>query len=116
LIQTFTLLLNDNEPEVKHAAINNISDCLPNLSTEKICNLMLPTLQNAYADGTTQFKAGTAIALCEMADVIGKDYTSQKVVPILMELLKDDNSEVKLNVVKGLVKIAKVIGVELLSP
>jgi serine/threonine-protein phosphatase 2A regulatory subunit A len=51
-----------------------------------------------------------------MADVIGKDYTSQKVVPILMELLKDDNSEVKLNVVKGLVKIAKVIGVELLSP
>jgi hypothetical protein len=44
LIQTFTLLLNDNEPEVKHAAINNISDCLPNLSTEKICNLMLPTL------------------------------------------------------------------------
>ena len=68
---------------------------------------MLPTLQNAYADGTTQFKAGTAIALCEMADVIGKDYTSQKVVPILMELLKDDNSEVKLNVVKGLVKIAK---------
>ena len=51
-----------------------------------------------------------------MADVIGKDYTSQKVDPILMELLKDDNSEVKLNVVKGLVKIAKVIGVELLSP
>jgi hypothetical protein len=44
LIQTFTLLLNDNEAEVKHAAINNISDCLVNLSTEKICNLMLPTL------------------------------------------------------------------------
>jgi len=32
-----------------------------------------------------------------------------------MELLKDDNSEVKLNVVRGLVKIAKVIGVDLLS-
>ena len=44
LIQTFTLLLNDNEAEVKHAAINNISDCLGNLSTEKICNLLLPTL------------------------------------------------------------------------
>jgi len=32
-----------------------------------------------------------------------------------MELLKDDNSEVKLNVVKGLIKIAKVVGAELLS-
>ena len=115
LIQTFTLLLNDNEAEVKHAAINNISECLKNLSTEKICNLMLPTLQNAYADGTFQFKAGAATALCEMAQVIGKEYTVSKVLPILMELLKDDNSEVKLNVVGGLVKIANVIGNEMLS-
>lgn len=44
LIQTFILLLNDNEAEVKHAAINNISECLTNLSTEKICSFMLPTL------------------------------------------------------------------------
>jgi len=36
-------------------------------------------------------------------------------MPILLELLKDDNSEVKLNVVNGLVKIANVIGQELLT-
>ena len=36
-------------------------------------------------------------------------------LPILMELLKDDNSEVKLNVVSGLVKIANVVGADLLS-
>ena len=63
LVQTFTLLLNDNEAEVRHAAINNISKCLNNLSTEKIGNLMLPTLQNSYADATAQFKAGAATAL-----------------------------------------------------
>lgn len=33
-----------------------------------------------------------------------------------MELLKDDNSEVKLNVVGGLVKIANVVGADLLNP
>ncbi len=32
-----------------------------------------------------------------------------------MELLKDDNSEVKLNVVTGLVKIAKVVEQDLIS-
>jgi hypothetical protein len=52
LIQTFTILLNDNEAEVKHAAINNIAECLVNLSTEKIANLMLPTLQSGYSDAT----------------------------------------------------------------
>lgn len=116
LIQTFTLLLNDNEAEVKHAAITNISECLKNLSTEKICNLMLPTLQSAYADATAQFKAGAASSLCEMAQIIGKESTTQKVLPILNELLKDENSEVKLNVVSGLVKIANVVGVDLLVP
>jgi serine/threonine-protein phosphatase 2A regulatory subunit A len=50
-----------------------------------------------------------------MAQIIGKDYTTQRVLPILMELLKDDNSEVKLNVVSGMVKIANVVGVELLN-
>lgn len=33
----------------------------------------------------------------------------------MLELLKDDNSEVKLNVVGGLVKIANVIGADLLN-
>ena len=32
-----------------------------------------------------------------------------------MDLLKDDNSEVKLNVVRGLVKIAHVVREELLN-
>ena len=75
LVQTFTLLLSDNENEVKLAAIQNISDCLANLSTGKICDLILPSLQNLYADATAQFKAGTAIALCDMAEVIGKEFT-----------------------------------------
>ena len=50
LIQTFALLLNDNEPEVKNSAITSLSNSFKNLSTEKICNLILPTLQNSYAD------------------------------------------------------------------
>ena len=60
LIQTFTQLLNDCEAEVKNAAINSMTQCLKNLSVEKICNLMLPTIQNAYADAQNTFKAGVA--------------------------------------------------------
>lgn len=76
---------------------------------------MLPTLQSAYADGTAQFKAGTARSLSEMAELIGKETTQVKVLPILMDLLKDENSEVKLSVVGGLSKIANVIGADILS-
>ena len=50
LIQTFNLLLNDDEPEVKNAAIISLSKSLQNLSTEKICNILLPTLQSTVTD------------------------------------------------------------------
>jgi len=36
LIQTFTLLLSDTEPEVKLAACQNIPGCLASVSDEKI--------------------------------------------------------------------------------
>ena len=100
---------------MKNAAIQSMTQCLKNLSTEKICNLMLPTLQNAYADAQTSFKGGVANALSEMAAIIGKDYTQQKVIPILMELIKDENADVRLNVTTGLTKVAQVIGPEILN-
>lgn len=91
--------MTDPEPEVKNAAITSLSHSLKNLSVEKICNLILPCLQQSYADSQTSFKAGVALALCEMAAIVGKDYTQQKINGILVELMKDDNAEVRLNVV-----------------
>jgi serine/threonine-protein phosphatase 2A regulatory subunit A len=76
LIQIFTQLLSDTEPEVKNAAITSLSHSLKNLSVEKICNLILPCLSQNYMDSQTSFKAGVALALCEMSALVGKDYTT----------------------------------------
>lgn len=115
LIQTFNLLLNDNEPEVKNAAITSLSQSLKNLSTEKICNIILPTLQSTVVDSQIAFKAGVALALCEMAVIVGKQYCLNTVIPILQDLLKDDNSEVRLNVASHMHKLAAQVGSEMLS-
>lgn len=110
LIQTFILLLKDDEPEVKLAAINNTSDCLKNVSADKINNLVFPTIQNSYSESSSQFKAGVGMALCDIASIVGKSHTIEKIIPILEELLKDENSDVKLNVVNDIKKIANVVG------
>jgi len=115
LIQTFNLLLNDNEPEVKNAAVVSLCKSLKNLSTEKICNIILPTLQSTVSDGQIQFKAGVGLALCEMGPMIGKNYCLTTVIPILQDLLKDDNSEVRLNVATNMHKLANICGEELLG-
>lgn len=48
LVQTFSLLLNDNEAEVKNAAVASLSQCLESLSSEKITGLVLPTLIQSF--------------------------------------------------------------------
>jgi hypothetical protein len=45
-----------------------------------------------------------------MAAVVGKDTTTTKIMPILTELLKSDNAEVKLNVVQNLTQVSTVLG------
>jgi len=47
--------------------------------------------------------------------MVGKNYCISTVMPILQELLKDDNSEVRLNVASNMHKLAPVVGAELLS-
>ena len=50
-----------------------------------------------------------------MSHRVGKEYTVSKVQTILMDLIKDDNADVKLNVVSGMKNVAKVIGAEILT-
>lgn len=50
-----------------------------------------------------------------MSSIIGKDYTATRIMPILTDLLKDDNSEVKLNVVENLLQVAKIVGQDFFS-
>merc|ERR1712166_448804 len=66
-------------------------------------------------DSQTSFKAGVSLALCEMSALVGKDFTMQRINTILIELMKDDNAEVRLNVVQNLIKVADVVQQELLS-
>ena len=50
-----------------------------------------------------------------MSSICGKEYIIDKFLPILIDLAKDDNSDVRKNVVIGLKKVFEVAGVDALS-
>lgn len=64
---------------------------LKNVSTEKITSFLLPTIQSLYEDASAHFKADLALALCEMAKFVGKEITISKLMPIILELIKDED-------------------------
>merc|ERR1712224_1133394 len=61
------------------------------------------------------YKAGVAKAVVAMASIIGKDFSNTKIVPVICNLLDDQNSDVKLSAVKGVAKLANTIGKEVLT-
>ena len=90
-------------------------ECMPNISIDKIKNYMFVPIQATYSDGTAQFKASVATALCEMTKFVGPEFSKDKILPILSELIKDESSEVKLKVVQGIYMCSKVVGIDALQ-
>ena len=75
----------------------------------------MKTLQSCYADSQVQFKAGVANALCDMASYVGKSHTIEVIIPIITDLIKDESSEVRLNVTANLKKVSNVLEADFLS-
>jgi serine/threonine-protein phosphatase 2A regulatory subunit A len=89
---------------------------LRNVSTDKITSFLLPTIQSLYEESSAHFKADLSIALCEMSKYVGKEITISKILPIILDLIKDEDPDVRLNCTKnGMIKLADIIGQDLLS-
>ena len=49
-----------------------------------------------------------------MTKFVGPEFSKDKILPILSELIKDESSEVKLKVVQGIYMCSKVVGIDAL--
>lgn len=115
LIQTFSNFLNDNEPEVKDAAVTSLTNCLKTLSADKITSYILPSLQTLYEDGSVHFKCSVCKAMARMSTIVGKEITQSKLMPIVLDLIKDENGDVRLESTAGLIHISECLGTDILS-
>lgn len=59
--------------------------------------------------------AGLSESLCELSTILKKDLVIQKVIPMLVDLIKDEHHEVKMGVLQGIQEVAVVVGPELFS-
>lgn len=70
----------------------------------KIKEFLLPVFKDTYKDDYANFKEGVAESICEIAFLLDEHDVTAELLPILIELMKDKTSEVKIRVVEGMVK------------
>jgi serine/threonine-protein phosphatase 2A regulatory subunit A len=118
LVQTFTQLFKDIEPEVKSAALKSLGQVLRILSQDKIISLIYPAIEALVRDPSSSHSVlkSAADVIGDLADTVGRDFTLNRLLPLEIEILRDDSQEVKLHVIKRLQAISSIVGPEVLTP
>ncbi|KAJ8605443.1 hypothetical protein CTAYLR_003329 [Chrysophaeum taylorii] len=105
LCSVFVDLLNDVEAEVRVAA----AVAVPRVA--KTCgddDLLMPSIEALATDASQQVRAALASAVGSLASAVGD--ARDRVLPVLLGLLRDANSEVRLNVISNLASVHDVVG------
>ena len=118
LVQTFVQLLRDIEPKVKSSALDSLSTILHTFARDKIQNLIFPAVSSIASDpaANASVRKNAAGVVIQMSKLIGREFTSTRLVPIMQELISSDNQEVKLHIISGLTTLGAVVGADILSP
>lgn len=104
--------LKDAESEVRTAAVGRLADFCKILDAQSIIVKIIPNLKDLETDSFTYVRAALAENILSICPIIERSPTNDLILPIFLNLLRDDNSEVRLNLFKRLEDLNRVIGIE----
>ncbi len=122
LVGAYVALLKDNEAEVRTAAASQIQVSrgicaaepsgfhsvrpladMPGfaklLDREVILSRIIPCVKDCTSDSSQHVRAALATQISGLAPLLGEEATSEHLLPLFLQLLKDDFSEVRLNLI-----------------
>ncbi len=73
---------------------------------------VLPHLAAISTDPTNSVRIAFSDNLVEICPVLGKDVTASQLLPMILRLVKDDDADVRLNIITKVDVLSKIIGPE----
>jgi serine/threonine-protein phosphatase 2A regulatory subunit A len=111
IYQIFIKSLQDTESEVRTAACTKLAEVARIMSPEEVIRHILPNLATLGNDNLT-VKGALACQITKLCPIVGRSATNEKILPVILELLKADNFEIKISIFKDLDSLQAVIGTE----
>lgn len=116
LIPPFLALCEDNESDVRKAIAKRVPGFSTLLSNPQvILKRILPVVQSLSMDETESVRASLASEITNMAPLLPKSDTVDSLIPILLDMLKNEFPDVRLNIIAKLKVINEAVGIGFLS-
>eukprot|EP01129_Flabellula_baltica_P011045 TRINITY_DN4756_c0_g1_i1.p1 TRINITY_DN4756_c0_g1~~TRINITY_DN4756_c0_g1_i1.p1 ORF type:complete len:393 (+),score=87.30 TRINITY_DN4756_c0_g1_i1:21-1199(+) len=108
IIEIFLSLIKDSELEVRAAAGDKASVLCKDFTPEDFLNNVLPALRKLLDDESSMVRASLASDINNFGDIIGKENVLSVLIDIILSLLRDSSTDVRLKVIENCSKVSNL--------
>jgi serine/threonine-protein phosphatase 2A regulatory subunit A len=111
ILTSFGNLLRDTEQEVRIAATVAIGDAVGYLPADQLQSIV-PHLQGLAMDTCQAVRSALGKTMGPLCTKLGRDLTTKVLLPIVLDLFKDEFHEARLSIVQQTGQICEVLGMD----
>ena len=112
ILKAYIKLLQDPEGEVRSMACKNLDDASEYLGKEEGFDKVLSRLKTLKADPLPYVRSSLASILLSVAPKIGANKTNEYIYPIFLDLIKDEDHDIRMVIFKNLDKLNEVVNID----
>ena len=112
ILDAFLKLIQDPEGEVRSMACQRLDDVGEALSKEEKFDKILGCLKNLKSDSLPYVRSSLAANILSLAPIIGTKKTNEFIFPIFQDLIKDENHDIRMVIIKNLDKLNEVLNID----
>ena len=111
-VNIFAKLLEDTEPEIRNVCCLRLEEITKILKNENNFDKILQNLRKLEKDQKNYVKGALASSFLKICELIGPKKTNDYIFPIFLTLIKDENIEIRMNLINNLSELNKVIEID----
>jgi serine/threonine-protein phosphatase 2A regulatory subunit A len=111
IIEIYAKLFEDQEAEVRNICCQRLESLALKLKDDSI-DRILSQLVLLEKDSVNYVRSALATNLLKICPIIGKAKTSNTIFPIFLNLIKDENHDIRMTLLKNLDSLNKVINID----
>ena len=110
-VNIFAKLLEDPEAEIRNICCLRLEEITKILKDENNFDKILQNLRNLEKDQKNFVKGALSANALKICELIGPKKTNDYIFPIFLTLIKDENIEIRMNLINNLSELNKVISI-----
>jgi serine/threonine-protein phosphatase 2A regulatory subunit A len=112
ILKAYIKLLQDSEGEVRSMACKNLDVAAEYLGKEDSFDKVLTCLKSLKSDPLPYVRSSLASIILSMAPKIGATKTNEYIFPIFLDLIKDEDHDIRMVIIKNLDKLNEVVNID----